>query len=114
MKYTPTHVAGVIIVDLEPQRDHRGFSLRSFCSDEFADRGLVFDVVQTLIDNTEVSYHLSGEHVPAGEQGLRWNDPEFGVDWPLPVTVISEQDASWPARTPSLAPIERAASCLSR
>ena len=39
MKYTPTKVAGVTIIDLEPQRDHRGFSSRSFCADDFASTG---------------------------------------------------------------------------
>ena len=33
---------------------------------------------------------------PAEEQGFRWDEPEFGIDWPLAVSVISEKDASWP------------------
>jgi dTDP-4-dehydrorhamnose 3,5-epimerase len=52
--------------------------------------------LQTLTDNTEILYHVNGRFAPAGEQGFRWDDPKFGIEWPLPVTVISEEDASWP------------------
>jgi dTDP-4-dehydrorhamnose 3,5-epimerase len=51
---------------------------------------------QTLADDTEVMYHVSGPYDPRGEQGFRWDDPEFGISWPLPITVISDKDASWP------------------
>ena len=65
---------------------------------------------QTLADETEVSYQISGQHMPAFEQGFRWNDPEFGIVWPLPVTVMSEQDAGLPSQPAELAAIESAAS----
>ncbi|MGV0835535.1 dTDP-4-dehydrorhamnose 3,5-epimerase [Mycolicibacterium thermoresistibile] len=51
---------------------------------------------QTLVDDTEVAYQVSGPYSPASECGYRWDDPEFGIRWPLPVTQISEKDASWP------------------
>jgi dTDP-4-dehydrorhamnose 3,5-epimerase len=51
---------------------------------------------QTLSDNTEVLYQVSGLYEPAEEQGFRWDDPAFAINWPLPVSVISEKDASWP------------------
>ena len=47
MKYTPTAVAGVTIIDIEPHRDHRGFFSRSFCADEFLTYGLISEVAQT-------------------------------------------------------------------
>ncbi|SPM41102.1 dTDP-4-dehydrorhamnose 3,5-epimerase or related enzyme, partial [Mycobacterium numidiamassiliense] len=172
VKYTPTTVAGVTMIDIEPDRDHRGFVSQSFCTNEFSKYGLAFDVsqtsvcfnytrgtmrglhrqpaphvgstlvrctrgaiaavavdvrsgsqaygshvmvelsadnrralflpahvahgFQTLVGDTEVMYQVGGPREPAGEQGYRWNEPEFGIEWPLPVTVISEQDASWP------------------
>lgn len=177
MKYTPTDVAGVTMVDIEPHRDNRGFFSRSFCANEFADYGLISAVAQTnishnyargtlrgmhvqlppyaeaklvrctrgalvdvavdvrsdsptygkhvmvelsadnhralflppyvahgfqtLADNTEVIYQVSGRYAPAGEQGFRWDDPEFGIEWPLPVTVISDKDANWPLMEPT-------------
>jgi dTDP-4-dehydrorhamnose 3,5-epimerase len=172
VKYTPTAVDGVMIIDIEPHRDDRGFFSLSFCANEFAEyglnanvaqtnlsynyargtlrgmhrqvpphadaklvrctRGAIVDVAvdlrpesstygqhvmvqlsadnrralflppyvahgfQTLADNTEVLYQVSGLCQPDEEQGFRWDDPEFGIKWPLPVSVISEQDANWP------------------
>jgi len=51
---------------------------------------------QTLADDTEVMYQVSGPYEPKGEQGFRWDDPEFNISWPLPITVISDKDAGWP------------------
>jgi dTDP-4-dehydrorhamnose 3,5-epimerase len=51
---------------------------------------------QTLADDTEVIYQVSGPYVSAAEQGFRWDDPDFGISWPLPITVISDKDAGWP------------------
>jgi dTDP-4-dehydrorhamnose 3,5-epimerase len=172
VRYRPTNIAGVTIVDIEPRCDHRGFFARSFCATEFASCGLNSEMVQTslsynlargtvrglhrqmppyaeaklvrctagaivdvavdvrpesptygkhvkvqltaknhralflpayvahgfqtLLDHTEVLYQVSGEYEPASEQGFRWDDPQFGIEWPLPVTVVSEKDASWP------------------
>jgi dTDP-4-dehydrorhamnose 3,5-epimerase len=47
---------------------------------------------QTLVDNTEVAYQLSEYYHPEAARGLRWDDPALGVEWPLPVTVMSERD----------------------
>ena len=47
---------------------------------------------QTLEDNTEVAYQMSKSYHPEAARGLRWNDPALGIDWPLPVTVISQRD----------------------
>jgi dTDP-4-dehydrorhamnose 3,5-epimerase len=51
---------------------------------------------QTVSDNAEVSYLVSAPYVPSAERGLRYSDSRLGIQWPLPVTVISEKDASWP------------------
>lgn len=51
---------------------------------------------QTLVDDTEVLYQVSGSYEPSGERGLRYNDPDLGITWPLPVSVISAKDAAWP------------------
>lgn len=48
MKYTPTDVAGVMIVDIRPHPDYRGFFLCS-CADEFAECGLNSTVAQRNI-----------------------------------------------------------------
>jgi dTDP-4-dehydrorhamnose 3,5-epimerase len=52
---------------------------------------------QTLADGTEVYYMISNAHVPEAAAGVRWNDPSFGIDWPMAEpTVISDKDRSWP------------------
>lgn len=172
MKYTPTAVAGVWLVDLEERADERGFFARTFDATEFAAHGLDTGVVQgnlsfnhragtlrglhrqapphaegklvrctagaivdvavdvrpgsatfgehvrveltarnrralfvppyvahgyqTLVDDTEVTYQVSGPYAPQGEQGFRWDDPVLGIEWPQEVSVISAKDAAWP------------------
>lgn len=51
---------------------------------------------QTLVDNTEAFYQVSQFYTPEAEGGLRYDDPAFGIEWPLTVEVISEKDKSWP------------------
>jgi dTDP-4-dehydrorhamnose 3,5-epimerase len=55
---------------------------------------------QTLVDATEVTYQVSGVYTPAAERGQRYDDPALGLDWPLPVSMISDKDASWPLLEP--------------
>lgn len=50
----------------------------------------------TLADRTEVMYQVSAFYAPDAENGLRYDDPAIGIDWPIPVEVISERDTSWP------------------
>jgi dTDP-4-dehydrorhamnose 3,5-epimerase len=47
---------------------------------------------QTLVDNTEVFYQMSEFYAPELAGGLRWDDPQLGIDWPLPVRVMSQKD----------------------
>jgi dTDP-4-dehydrorhamnose 3,5-epimerase len=51
---------------------------------------------QTLTDNTEAYYHTSDFYAPELCRGVRYDDPAFGIRWPLPVTNISDPDRAWP------------------
>lgn len=51
---------------------------------------------QTLQDNTEVFYQVSEFYTPGAERGARYNDPAFGIEWPMSVSSISDKDAAWP------------------
>ncbi|MDE1725715.1 MAG: dTDP-4-dehydrorhamnose 3,5-epimerase [Thaumarchaeota archaeon] len=51
---------------------------------------------QTLVDDVELTYQVSQVYNLQYEQGIRWNDPAFKIDWPLEPTVISEKDKSHP------------------
>lgn len=50
----------------------------------------------TLADNTEAFYLVSNRYDPKAERGLRFNDPAFGIEWPLQPTELSEKDGKWP------------------
>lgn len=47
---------------------------------------------QTLHDNTETSYQVGEFYAPDYESGLMHNDSRLGLQWPLPVAVISDKD----------------------
>lgn len=49
----------------------------------------------TLEDDTEVIYQVSEFYMAGAEQGIRWDDPAFNIDWPLEPKIISEKDKSW-------------------
>jgi dTDP-4-dehydrorhamnose 3,5-epimerase len=50
----------------------------------------------TLEDNSEVFYQMSEFYVPESSQGVRWNDPAFGIEWPSSPSFISRRDRSYP------------------
>jgi dTDP-4-dehydrorhamnose 3,5-epimerase len=52
---------------------------------------------QVLTDGTETSYQVGEFYAPGIEGGLLYNDPRLKLQWPLPVTVISEKDQQWKA-----------------
>ena len=171
MIFSESTLRGAHVIELEPNRDDRGFFARSFCAEEFLARGLnpnvaqcniswnparstmrgmhyqvapaqeaklvrctagaIFDVIVdlrpgsptqlqwigveltagnhrmlfvpegfahgflTLEDSTEVCYQMSEFHVADTARGFRWDDPRFGIRWPLEPAVISERDRSW-------------------
>jgi dTDP-4-dehydrorhamnose 3,5-epimerase len=176
MKFTPTLLPGVIVIDLEPRADERGFFARTFCGDELGRAGISFSVVQenvsynhrrgtlrglhlqrdphgepklvrctrgaiwdvavdvrsdsptrgrwfgveidadnrralfipsgfahgfiTLADASEVLYLMGAPYVAEAASGFRYDDPAFGIEWPLLPTVIAEKDRSFAAFTP--------------
>jgi dTDP-4-dehydrorhamnose 3,5-epimerase len=51
---------------------------------------------QTLVDDVDVLYQVSQPYMPSVEGGVRYNDPAFGISWPLPVTEVSPKDTQWP------------------
>jgi dTDP-4-dehydrorhamnose 3,5-epimerase len=50
----------------------------------------------TLEDDTEVYYLVSEYYHPDAERGIRWNDPRFGIEWPVMENLIlSDKDKAW-------------------
>jgi dTDP-4-dehydrorhamnose 3,5-epimerase len=50
----------------------------------------------TLSDNAELLYDMFEWYAPETAQGVRFNDPAFGIKWPIDVAVISDRDATYP------------------
>jgi dTDP-4-dehydrorhamnose 3,5-epimerase len=50
---------------------------------------------QTLTDNTEVLYQNSESYRPEYARGVRWNDPIFGIEWPVPDPILSPRDLAF-------------------
>ena len=171
MRFLPTKLPGVFVVEMEMREDERGSFARSWCRDEFAAQGLdtnlaqcsvsfnkrrgtlrgmhfqaephaevklvrctagaVYDVAvdlrpasptfrqwtateltaenyramyvplgcahgfQTLTDGAEILYHMSEFYQPGAGRGVRWNDPAFGIRWPVANPFLSERDAAY-------------------
>lgn len=55
----------------------------------------------TLEDRTETLYLVDEFYAPDRERGIRWNDPKFGIDWPLEPVVISDKDRTHPNFDPA-------------
>lgn len=93
-----------VIVDLRPDSptylQHFGVELsadnhRSLYVPEMFGHGY-----QTLTAEAEIVYVVSEFYTPGCERGLRYNDPAFNIQWPLPVSLISQKDSNWDLFTP--------------
>jgi dTDP-4-dehydrorhamnose 3,5-epimerase len=51
---------------------------------------------QAMRDDTEFFYMTDQFYAPGAEVGVRFDDPQLGVVWPLPVRDVAERDRSWP------------------
>lgn len=51
---------------------------------------------QCLQDNSEVFYQMSELYFPELARGVRWDDPQIGIRWPLPNPVLSDRDRALP------------------
>lgn len=67
MRFTPTAIDGVTIVDLEPHADDRGFFARAFCVEEFAHAGLAMAAPQINLSRNAKAFTLRGLHYRVGD-----------------------------------------------
>lgn len=65
MKFSPTPLGGVFVVELERLEDERGFFARSFCQDEFRAHGLRTDIAQCNVSWNRKRGTLRGLHYQA-------------------------------------------------
>ncbi len=50
---------------------------------------------QTREDGSEVFYQMFEFYSPEHSSGVRWDDPAFGIQWPIPDPIMSERDRSY-------------------
>ncbi|MFM7027207.1 MAG: dTDP-4-dehydrorhamnose 3,5-epimerase [Chakrabartia sp.] len=53
---------------------------------------------QTLEPGCEVQYRVTAAYAPAQDRAIRFDDPEIGIDWPLPIVpeALSDKDRAAP------------------
>jgi dTDP-4-dehydrorhamnose 3,5-epimerase len=89
-----------VIVDMRPDSptylEHVGVELSAdnrralFVPDLFAHGH------QALTDDVDMFYLVGEFYTPGCERGVRYDDPAIGIEWPVPVAVVSEKDQTWP------------------
>ena len=89
-----------VIIDIRPgsptYRQWQGFELSSMNGHQlYIPKGFAHGF-QTLSNDVEVNYLISEPYAPQSADGIRYDDPAFGISWPLAVTEISEKDLHWP------------------
>jgi dTDP-4-dehydrorhamnose 3,5-epimerase len=85
-----------VVVDLRPSsptyRNWQGFELRD---DEqvslYIPAGCAHGF-QALTDPADISYRIDRGHDPSEDVSIAFDDPELAIQWPLPLTIMSERD----------------------
>ncbi len=62
----------------------------------YVPEGFAHGFVST-VDDVEVVYVASEQHAPDFEDGIRFDDPALGIEWPTEPRHMSDKDAKWPA-----------------
>ena len=89
-----------VIVDLRPDSAtftrHAAFELESRLHDALYVPAGFAHGFQTLADDSDLVYMMSDYYRPELADGVRFDDPAFGIRWPLPVRCIDERDRDYP------------------
>jgi dTDP-4-dehydrorhamnose 3,5-epimerase len=92
-----------VVADIRPESPAfsrwQGFELTPDSGAILVPAGLAHGF-QTLEDDTELLYLIGAPFKPLSATGFRFDDPAFGIDWPLPVAVISTRDRSFAPFSP--------------
>jgi dTDP-4-dehydrorhamnose 3,5-epimerase len=93
-----------VIIDLRPDSptylQHVGVELSATNYQALYVPELFAHGYQSLSDGSEAFYMVSEFYTPGCERGIRYDDPTFQIDWPLPVSEISSKDLSWSLFSP--------------
>ena len=67
------------------QDNHRMLFIPGWCAHGY----------QTLTERSEVFYQMSNFYNAESSRGVRWNDPAFGIKWPLPDPIMIDRDRNY-------------------
>jgi dTDP-4-dehydrorhamnose 3,5-epimerase len=89
-----------VAVDVRPESPAFGQWTATYLSGEnlrqlFVPRGFAHGFC-VLSDEAHVEYRCSDYYDGEGERGLRWNDPDLGIPWPVTAPVLSDRDREHP------------------
>lgn len=107
-----------VVVDLRPGSTgylkHFGVELTAARHEALYIPPTMLHGFQTLEDDTDVYYQMTDFYEPDLAFGARWNDPEFGIRWPIETDLtMAERDAKY-AEFDRLAYEKRAQQALGR
>ena len=57
-----------------------------------------------LSETAHVAYKVTAEYSPELDDGIRWDDPEIGITWPMPEIILSARDRALPLLRDSESP----------
>jgi dTDP-4-dehydrorhamnose 3,5-epimerase len=88
-----------VLLDLRPDSSmylkHEVFELTGENGDAlYVPEGIAHGF-QTLTDGVQMFYQMSEFYTPALNDGVRWNDPAFGLEWPIADPLISDKDKAY-------------------
>ena len=96
-------VAGAVwdvIVDLRPDSSTFGqwesFELTGENHRQLYVPGNFAHGFQCLTDNCQLFYQMSESYVPELARGVRWDDPQLRIPWPVPEPALSARDLQLP------------------
>jgi len=49
-----------------------------------------------LSERADVLYKVTAEYAADLDRGIRWDDPQIGIAWPIAAPILSEKDAALP------------------
>jgi dTDP-4-dehydrorhamnose 3,5-epimerase len=88
-----------VVIDLRPaSATYRRWVAATLTADGFetlfVPQGCAHGFV-TLTDDALVHYEISSFHQPESARGVRYDDPAFGIEWPIAPVVINARDLSF-------------------
>jgi len=90
-----------VVVDVRPESPTRGnwesFELSSETQDAVYIPAGFAHGFQCLEDRCELFYLMSAAYEAPLARGLRWDDPDVAISWPLPIINLSPRDLTLPA-----------------